>query len=129
MSFEDRVDELSHFEIKVHKKRMRLLQALKGKRQREEESEEEKSANPPPPPPSTVVAKPAEELFLCAGHVWKNPPVPCPGGDKSMIRDGISVRHEGQAKNKNYTVCRSCKNTRDREKKKAKAVTTTTTTK
>lgn len=68
--------------------------------------------------PSEPPAK-DEAPWVCAGHVWTDPPGPCQPGKRSNIQ--LHIMHN----NKRVTVCKECKLARDRgkrarSKKKAK---------
>lgn len=109
--------------IKLYKKwckrGLKILESVKRPRE-----EEEPALIPVPDPIPIIEPTPTptqkEELFFCEGHVWENPRTPCPGGEKSYIKDGIRYQSPGDEKSKIYVVCRGCKNARDREKKKTK---------
>jgi hypothetical protein len=55
-----------------------------------------------------------EESWKCEGYMWKEPPEPCKGGEKSNIKQGILFNK------KRRIVCKECYLAREREKNKEK---------
>ena len=56
----------------------------------------------------------SKDHWKCEGHVWAEPPEPCPGGKKSDEKAGILYN------NKRVVVCKACYLARDRMKNKEK---------
>lgn len=55
-----------------------------------------------------------EEDFECAGQVWLDPPQECIGGDLTHQKESINFQGPDDKKRRRYTVCKGCKNARNR---------------
>jgi hypothetical protein len=64
--------------------------------------------------PSKPTASKDHSDWKCEGHVWAEPPEPCPGGKNSDQKAGILYN------NKRVVVCKGCYLARDRMKNKEK---------
>jgi len=60
--------------------------------------------------------------FICAGRVWEDPQIPCPGGPKSHVKAGTQIE-DANGKKKNITICHSCKLARQKIKRAKKNTT------
>lgn len=65
---------------------------------------------PSPPIDNTIVNQEEEEEeeddWTCAGHVWENPPIPCPKNTpRCKIRYPAKLRHN----RRQYTLCKECR--------------------
>ena len=77
------------------------------KRPREEEQQDQEPELTTAAVAAVTTATTPAEPFVCQGCVWENRP--CPGGEKSTIKDGIMVIQGDGPKKKRYTICRQCK--------------------
>lgn len=55
-----------------------------------------------------------EEEFECSGQMWLDPPEPCIGGELSRQKESINFQGPEDKKRRRYTVCKGCKNARNR---------------
>jgi len=60
------------------------------------------------------------KTFKCAGRVWEDPPIPCPGGPKAYKKAGIMFAMEPDGPLKKIVVCHQCKLARNNRNKKLK---------